>query len=111
MKTLLFLFIIFAFSLNGFSQTEKIAHRSHSGKDAAFRIRGNGNWGISPEMIHEQQKRDSAMKARADSIARKLKADSIAPKIKSGDIGKQRSIDKKQKANAVKKQPKTPVGK
>jgi hypothetical protein len=78
MKKTAFLLIILAFSFNSYAQTEKIAHRSHSGKDKTFRVTGYNNWGETPAMRAERVKRDSIMKAKADSIANKKRADSLA---------------------------------
>lgn len=78
MKKTLFLFIILAFSFNGYAQTERIAHRSHSGKNSTFKITGYNNWGETRAMKAEREKREAIMKAKADSIARKKQADSLA---------------------------------
>ncbi|MEP7238684.1 MAG: hypothetical protein ABI685_12485 [Ferruginibacter sp.] len=78
MKKTAFLLIILAFSFHSYAQTEKIAHRSHSGKDKTFRVTGYNNWGETPEMRAERLKRDSIMKAKADSIANKKRIDSVA---------------------------------
>lgn len=34
------------FTLTGFSQTKKIAHRSHSGKNPTFNVKEEGNFGL-----------------------------------------------------------------
>ena len=65
------------FSVAGFSQTKKIAHRSHSGKDNTFSIFGPDNFGETPEMIAAAKKREEE-KRRQDSIAQRAAADSIA---------------------------------
>ena len=78
MKRTVALLLILAFSFHGHAQTEKIAHRSHSGKDGTFRVTGYNNWGETPAMRAERLKRDSLLKARADSIAYKKRADSLA---------------------------------
>ena len=77
MKKTAALLIILAFSFNSYAQTEKIAHRSHSGKDKTFRITGNDNWGIPSTVNKKPAKPDSVSKNRADSIANKKRADSL----------------------------------
>lgn len=78
MKKTAFLIIILAFSFSSYAQTEKIAQRSHSGSDKTFKVTGYNNWGDTPAMRAEREKRDAEMKAKADSIARKKQADSLA---------------------------------
>jgi hypothetical protein len=78
MKKTAFLLIILVFSFNSYAQTERIAHRSHSGKDNTFTVTGYNNWGETPGMRAERLKRDSIMKAKADSIANKKRKDSLA---------------------------------
>jgi hypothetical protein len=47
MKELFFLTVFTAvFSMNAFSQTGRIAHRSHSGKNGVTRIQGSDNFGL-----------------------------------------------------------------
>jgi hypothetical protein len=47
MKELLFLTVfVAAFSMSAFSQTARIAHRSHSGKSGVLRIQGFDNFGL-----------------------------------------------------------------
>lgn len=59
----------------GYSQTMKIAHRSHSGSNNSFTIHTTeGNFGETPEMI---KKRKEAEQIMNDSLARKA-SDSIA---------------------------------
>jgi hypothetical protein len=47
MKELFFLTVfVAAFSINAFSQTGRIAHRSHSGKNGVSGIQGSDNFGL-----------------------------------------------------------------
>ena len=48
MKQVFFLLVFTAISVIGFSQTKRIAHRSHSGKDYSFNISftGSDNFGL-----------------------------------------------------------------
>ncbi|MEP6701309.1 MAG: hypothetical protein ABJA85_08330 [Bacteroidota bacterium] len=77
MKKFLFLFVLVAISTAGFSQTKKIAHRSHSGKNSSFTIAGIDNFGETPEMV-EARKKKELERAKMDSTARKAVADSLA---------------------------------
>jgi hypothetical protein len=86
MKKTAILAIILAFSFGSYAQTEKIAHRSHSGSDNTFRVRGNGNFGITPGMQKQIDTRNAALKAAADSIARRAKMDSLGYKPKSDSL-------------------------
>lgn len=65
-------------SIAGFSQTKKIAHRSHSGKNSCFSLAGLDNFGETPEMNADRKKREAAEKAKADSLRKKAIADSLA---------------------------------
>ncbi len=70
-----------------FAQTKKIAHRSHSGSDRTFTIKGESNFGATPEMIRrsdslrrERVKRDSIEKMRiADSLKKAAKKQKKTP--------------------------------
>ena len=48
MKKNLLLIILLAFCITGFSQTKKIAHRSHSGKNATLIMNDDDNFGLPP---------------------------------------------------------------
>lgn len=74
MKKVFLCIILVAVSSAGFSQTKKIAHRSHSGKNNTFSITGPDNFGETPEMARKRK----AEKAKADSLAKKIVADSLA---------------------------------
>jgi hypothetical protein len=87
-KLLLFLAMILC-SAAAFSQTKKIAHRSHSGTAMTFRIDGPDNFGTTPAMIEEARKK-KAEKDRTDSLAMKAKADSLAMKVKTDSLSKPR---------------------
>ena len=86
MKKTAILAIILASSIGSYAQTEKIAHRSHSGSDKTFKVRRNGNFGITPEMKKTIDTRNAALKAAADSIARKHKMDSLGYKPKQDTL-------------------------
>jgi len=77
MKRFLLLFVLAGLSTVGFSQTKKIAHRSHSGSNSTFTLAGPDNFGDTPEMA-EARKKKELERAKADSIAKKAVADSIA---------------------------------
>ncbi len=96
MKKLIFTLVILLVFASSYAQTEKIALRSHSGKDKTFKITGNDNWGVTPAMQDAIRKRDSALKARADSIARKAVIDSMAMKPVA-DSSKQTKVYRKPK--------------
>ena len=83
MKIFLLFIAMAVFSATGFSQTKKIAHRSHSGKAASFTICGADNFGETPEMVEAAKKKKEAEKLKADSLAKRAVADSLA-RIKSG---------------------------
>ena len=61
-----------------FSQTKRIAHRSHSGSNSSFTIQAPDNFGETPEMIEAARKKKEQEKMKADSIAKRAIADSIA---------------------------------
>jgi hypothetical protein len=81
-----FLFIVcIALSTACFSQTKRIAHRSHSGSNTSFRLAGEGNFGLPSEsalkrMVEDRKKREAENKRIQDSIA---KADKKAGKMKN----------------------------
>ena len=50
MKHILFLAFAMAFAYSSSAQTKMIAHRSHSGSDATFSLRGLDNFGYVPPM-------------------------------------------------------------
>jgi len=70
-----------------FAQTKKIAHRSHSGSDRTFTIKGESNFGATPEMIRrsdslrrERARRDSIEKVRiSDSLKKATKKQKKVP--------------------------------
>ncbi len=97
MKFLIMFALILAFSATGFSQTKKIAHRSHSGSDATFSIQTPGNFGETPEMEAARKKRE-ADKLKADSIAKRAIADSMS-KIKMLDKNKNKNKSKNKEKN------------
>jgi len=97
MKITIILFLALAFSCATYAQTEKIAHRSHSGKNSTFRYTGYNNFGATPSMIEEQRKRDSAFRARPDSIKKKAEFDSLynkpaTPKTKKTPASKNKKV-------------------
>lgn len=77
MKLLVLIIAVTGISLQGFSQTKRIAHRSHSGNNSTFSIAGPDNFGETPEMNERRKKQEKLL---ADSIAKKAIADSIARK-------------------------------
>lgn len=87
MKQTAIIIIVLIFSFKAYSQTERIAHRSHSGKDNTFKVTGYNNWGETPAMKAEREKRDSIMKAKADSVSKKM-SKSTARKPRKAKSGK-----------------------
>lgn len=73
MKILITSFLALFLSLNCFSQTERIAHRSHSGKNKNFKITGKDNWGLPSYVVEQQLKADSIAKSKGDTLAGKSK--------------------------------------
>ncbi len=73
MKILIASFFALFFSLNCFSQTERIAHRSHSGKNKNFKITGKDNWGIPSHVMEQRLKEDSIALAKGDTLSGKSK--------------------------------------
>ena len=71
-----FLFIVcIALSTACFSQTKRIAYRSHSGSNASFTLAGEGNFGLPSEeamkrMEAERKRREAENKRIRDSIAK-----------------------------------------
>ncbi|HEX2628435.1 MAG TPA: hypothetical protein VHM26_05480 [Chitinophagaceae bacterium] len=75
MKPVFLLLVCIAFSAACFSQTKRIAHRSHSGSNASFTLSGEGNFGLPSEaemkrMAEERKKREAENKRIQDSIAK-----------------------------------------
>lgn len=81
---------------SSFSQTRKIMHLSHSGKDKSlFQDEAEDNFGETPEMRRHQ---DSIWNSRRDSIKAKQKADSLhAAPSKAGKKPVKTSTTKKKK--------------
>lgn len=103
MKILTILLISLAFFFKSYAQTARIAHRSHSGSDNTFKVTGSDNWGIPSGMQERIQKRDSALKARADSIARKARFDSLLHNRPRVDTSAKAWIHPAKKPKATKK--------
>lgn len=100
-KTMLLLTILILSALNTFSQTQRIAFRSHSGKAKEFTINEEGNLGLcnrnyakcekenNTEQLKVLEKSDSIakakllaeLKAKADSIAKAQKAEEEKQKL------------------------------
>ena len=61
----LFFFSAFALfcTFHASAQTKRIAHYSHSGSSNSFSMKGDGNFGLSPEM-------EKAMRHYSDSISK-----------------------------------------
>lgn len=79
MKQVLFLLICTTLSVACFSQTKRVAHRSHSGSNSTFTLTGEGNFGDPGEPIIKK----SLERMRLDSIAKakeKIKNDSLKMK-------------------------------
>ncbi|MES2429365.1 MAG: hypothetical protein V4556_00430 [Bacteroidota bacterium] len=86
MKILVVLFAV-CFSVNAFAQTERIAHRSHSGKATTYKITGKDNWGLPSYTKEKMQKTDSNTvvdkpKKKFHCKKCKLKATQKVPKTK-----------------------------
>ena len=94
MKNVILLVAFIGLSSVGFSQTKKIAHRSHSGKASSFSINGADNFGTTPEMEEAKRKKELE-RARLDSIARKAVADSLAKVNKKPPMKKVKVKNKK----------------
>lgn len=73
--------IVFA-ATTSFAQTKRIEHRSHSGSNKTFNTKGDGNFGLRPEM---KKKKDSADKA-TDTVIQKV--DTTKPKSKKKIVKK-----------------------
>ena len=101
MKRILFLLLLAGLSTAGFSQTKKIAHRSHSGSNNSFTLAGPDNFGETPEMIAERKKKEALEKAKADSISKKAVADSIAKKAVADSLARLRVKPKTIKTTKV----------
>ena len=77
MRPIVVLAVLLLLSSASFSQTKRIAHRSHSGSDATFSWEQSpDNFGETPEM---KRRADSLQKQRliADSLRRKVISDSL----------------------------------
>ena len=68
MKKILFVFIGIVLGTTVFAQTKRIAHYSHSGSSASFRIDGDGNYGeVDPSYYYRWKLALDSMH-RADSL-------------------------------------------
>lgn len=99
MKLILTICLLAGFSATGFSQTKRIAHRSHSGNNGSFSIAGVHNFGLTPEMEEERKRKEKLQKAKADSLMTKAVADSIA-KMNPPPKDKIKSKSKKKKKSS-----------
>jgi hypothetical protein len=98
MKQACFLLIFVLGSIVSFSQTKRIAHRSHSGKNNTIFFSSTGNFGLPEEHKKEKAKKanpkDSLQirKAKKDSLDAELKRrnsplkDSVPPKPQVGRV-------------------------
>lgn len=91
MKEILGIIALLMLSTISFSQTKRIAHRSHSGKNGSFIVKSIHNFGETHEM-----------RARKDSL-NKVKIDTV--KKPAADTAKKSNISsvKKWKAKKVRK--------
>src|SRR5438046_914806 len=87
-KLSLVIMLVLAATLVTFSQTKKIAHRSHSGKNSLLKFDGADNFGViyEPEKMkkreEERRKADSiAMKQKLFDLERRFKTDSLHKKV------------------------------
>ena len=78
MKILSLLLLMTFISLTGFSQTKRIAFRSHSGSGQHFSLTGADNFGETPEMVEARKKKEAEAKRVADSIAQRAISDSLS---------------------------------
>jgi hypothetical protein len=88
MKQVVLLLVCTALSVACFSQTKRIAHRSHSGSNHSFNLAGEGNFGLPSKDYMDK------MRAK-DSIAglKKNGKDSLKTKTGAKDSLKKQSID------------------
>jgi hypothetical protein len=91
MKGILGIIALLMLSTISFSQTKRIAHRSHSGKNSSFTVKGIHNFGE----IHE-------MRARKDSL-NKVKIDTVKKPVVDTAKKLTTSSVKKWKAKKVRK--------
>jgi hypothetical protein len=90
MRLIFILATLLLISSASFSQTKRIAHRSHSGSDATFSWEQSpDNFGETPEM---KRRSDSLQKQRliADSVRRKVVSDSLE-RIKKTKVKKKKN--------------------
>ncbi len=89
-KIIVFAFFTLFFAGFSHAQTMRIAHRSHSGADAALRYNLEGNFGLVPELQKEMDRRQ----AQLDSIRVADSLKTLIPlkdtvRIDSGKLKKQ----------------------
>ncbi len=72
MKKLLVLGILFTLSFNAFSQTKKIAHRSHSGKNSTLILTTEDNFGL-PEHVKKDTVAKKVTVVKKKKVYRKKK--------------------------------------
>lgn len=81
----LLLIILFSFAMNGFSQTKKISHRSHSGKDATLIMDDEDNFGLPPAKKNAKTKTSAALDTTSkqkDAVDTKMKVKPRKKKVK-----------------------------
>lgn len=88
MKQVVLLLVCTALSVACFSQTKRIAHRSHSGSNHSFNLSGEGNFGLpSPGYMQKMRTQDSI------AALKKNGKDSLKIKTPAKDSLKKQSID------------------
>lgn len=69
MKGILVIIALLTISTTSFSQTKRIAHRSHSGANSTFAVNSIHNFGETPEMkARWRAKLDSINKPKPDTL-------------------------------------------
>lgn len=84
-KLVFFLFAMIFISLPGFSQTKKIAHKSHSGSTGSFSLSGMDNFGIIHKQPRSREKKDSTKKIKKDTLHKTPVKLPVKPKVKKVD--------------------------
>lgn len=86
MKKILAIFLpVFLFAITAPAQTKRVALLSHSGKISSIQLKSEGNFGATPEMMADYERRmDSIFRADSTRIADSLLRLKQGPKQGTG---------------------------
>ena len=83
MKKIFMVLLAVVISVAGFSQTKRIAHRSHSGKNNEFSINGEDNFGLPPAKKTKPDTTKAPTKTRSDTSVKTTASKKVITKARS----------------------------